>query len=144
MNEKKEKIRPFHLAIPVHDLGKAKYFYHQLLGCEMGRSSDHWIDFNFFGHQLVCHLSDQSTFEISNSVDSEEIPVPHFGLVLDWNEFKTITSELIKKNIKFLIEPTIRFEDEVGEQAIAFIRDPSENAIELKAFKNTNNLFRAK
>ena len=88
-------------------------------------------------------IGSKSTFEISNSVDSEEIPVPHFGLVLDWNEFKTITSELIEKNIKFLIEPTIRFEDEVGEQAIAFLRDPSGNAIELKAFKNMDHLFRA-
>ena len=143
MNNPDKKIQPFHLAIPVSNLEDSKHFYHDLLGCEIGRSSDQWIDFNFFGHQLVCHLSDQSSSEISNSVDSEEIPVPHFGLVLTWEEFQNITNEISEKKMDFLIEPTIRFKGEVGEQAIAFLRDPSGNAIELKSFKSMDNLFRA-
>ena len=109
----------------------------------MGRSSEEWIDFNFFGHQLVCHLTNKSSSEITNSVDSEEIPVPHFGLVLTWDDFQTITNQISKKKIDFSIEPTIRFKGEVGEQAIAFLRDPSGNAIELKAFKNLDNIFKA-
>ena len=136
-------MQPFHLAIPVNDLDSSKNFYHDLLGCRVGRSSDEWIDFNFFGHQLVCHLSEKSSNEISNSVDFHEIPVPHFGLVLSWSDFKSITSDLSEKKIEFLIEPTIRFKDQVGEQAIAFLKDPSGNAIELKAFKNMDNLFRS-
>ena len=93
---------------------------------------------------MVCHLSERASNEITNLVDSNDIPVPHFGLVLSWNDFKTITSDLKEKKIEFLIEPTIRFENEVGEQAIAFLRDPSGNAIELKAFKNMDSLFKAK
>ena len=92
---------------------------------------------------MVCHLSEKSSIEISNSVDFHEIPVPHFGLVLSWSDFKSITSDLSQKKIEFLIEPTIRFKDQVGEQAIAFLKDPSGNAIELKAFKNMDNLFRS-
>jgi len=143
MNNPDNKIQPFHLAIPVSNLEESKYFYHNLLGCEMGRSSEEWIDFNFFGHQLVCHLTNKSSSEITNSVDSEEIPVPHFGLVLTWDDFQTITNQISKKKIDFSIEPTIRFKGEVGEQAIAFLRDPSGNAIELKAFKNLDNIFKA-
>ena len=101
MNNPDKKIQPFHLAIPVSNLEDSKHFYHDLLGCEIGRSSDQWIDFNFFGHQLVCHLSDQSSSEISNSVDSEEIPVPHFGLVLTWEEFHTITNQITEKKMDF-------------------------------------------
>ena len=143
MSKSKDSLQPFHLAIPVSDLDRSKKFYHHLLGCEIGRVSDEWIDFNFFGHQLVCHLSEKSLNEISNSVDFNEIPVPHFGLVLSWSDFKSITSDLSEKKIEFLIEPTIRFKNQVGEQAIAFLRDPSGNAIELKAFKNMDNLFRS-
>ena len=143
MSNSKDSLQPFHLAIPVNDLDSSKNFYHHLLGCKVGRSSDKWIDFNFFGHQLVCHLSEKSSNEISNSVDFHEIPVPHFGLVLSWSDFKSITSDLSEKKIEFLIEPTIRFKDQVGEQAIAFLKDPSGNAIELKAFKNMDNLFRS-
>ena len=143
MSNSKDSLQPFHLAIPVNDLDSSKNFYHHLLGCKVGRSSYEWIDFNFFGHQLVCHLSEKSSNEISNSVDFHEIPVPHFGLVLSWSDFKSITSDLSEKKIEFLIEPTIRFKDQVGEQAIAFLKDPSGNAIELKAFKNMDNLFRS-
>ena len=138
------KLTPFHLAIPVHDIKLCRKFYKDILGCIEGRSDKDWVDFNFFGHQLVCHLSKRASNEITNSVDSNDIPVPHFGLVLSWNDFKTITSDLKEKKIEFLIEPTIRFENEVGEQAIAFLRDPSGNAIELKAFKNMDSLFKAK
>ena len=143
MSKTNNPLHPFHLAIPVKNLESAKIFYHHSLGCEIGRSSEEWIDFNFYGHQLVCHLSKESPSEISNTVDSNDIPVPHFGLVLSWTDFESITSDLNKKKIEFLIEPTIRFKNEVGEKAIAFLRDPSGNAIELKAFKNMNNLFRS-
>ena len=143
MSNSKDSLQPFHLAIPVNDLDSSKNFYHHLLGCKVGRSDKHWVDYDFFGHQLVCHLSEKSSNEISNSVDFHEIPVPHFGLVLSWSDFKSITSDLSEKKIEFLIEPTIRFKDQVGEQAIAFLKDPSGNAIELKAFKNMDNLFRS-
>ncbi len=143
MSKKINQLKPFHLAIPVNDLESAKNFYHGLLGCKIGRSSSEWIDFNFFGHQLVCHLSKGLSNETTNLVDSENIPVPHFGLVLSWDDFQSITSDLHKKKIEFLIEPTVRFKGEVGEQATTFLRDPSGNAIELKAFKNMDNLFRA-
>ena len=143
MSIKTNQLKPFHLAIPVHDLETAQNFYHGLLGCEIGRSSSEWIDFNFFGHQLVCHHSKELSNETTNLVDSNNIPVPHLGLVLSWEDFKSITSDLNKKKIEFLIEPTVRFKGEVGEQATAFLRDPSGNAIELKSFKDMDNLFRA-
>ena len=134
MSKKTNQLKPFHLAIPVHDLETAQNFYHGSLGCEIGRSSS---------HQLVCHLSKELSNETTNLVDSNNIPVPHFGLVLSWDDFKSITSDLNEKKIEFLIEPTVRFKGEVGEQATAFLRDPSGNAIELKAFKDMDNLFKA-
>ena len=143
MSKNSNQLKPFHLAIPVNDLESAKNFYHGLLGCDIGRSSSEWIDFNFFGHQLVCHLSNGLSSETTNLVDSNNIPVPHFGLVLSWDDFKSITSDLNEKKIEFLIEPTVRFKGEVGEQATAFLRDPSGNAIELKSFKDMDNLFRS-
>ena len=138
-----EKLNPFHLAIPVTDLEESKRFYHNLLGAKIGRFSDTWIDFDFFGHQLVCHLSPASISEISNPVDQEDVPIPHYGVVLDWNEFEAIIKQLEEKKINFIIKPTIRFKGEVGEQAIAFLRDPSGNAIEFKSFRNMDNLFKA-
>jgi hypothetical protein len=138
-----EKLNPFHLAIPVTDIEESKRFYHNLLGAKIGRFSDTWIDFDFFGHQLVCHLSPASISEISNPVDQEDVPVPHYGVVLDWNEFEAIIKQLEEKKINFIIKPTIRFKGEVGEQAIAFLRDPSGNAIEFKSFRNMDNLFKA-
>ena len=138
-----EKLNPFHLAIPVTDLEESKRFYHNLLGAKIGRFSDTWIDFDFFGHQLVCHLSPASISEISNPVDQEDVPVPHYGVVLDWKKFKAIIKQLEEKKINFIIKPTIRFKGEVGEQAIAFLRDPSGNAIEFKSFRNMDNLFKA-
>jgi len=138
-----EKLNPFHLAIPVTDIEESKRFYHNLLGAKIGRFSDTWIDFDFFGHQLVCHLSPASISEISNPVDQEDVPVPHYGVVLDWNEFEKIIKQLEEKKINFIIKPTIRFKGEVGEQAIVFLRDPSGNAIEFKSFRNMDNLFKA-
>ena len=138
-----EKLNPFHLAIPVTDLEESKIFYHNLLGAKIGRFSDTWIDFDFFGHQLVCHLSPASISEISNPVDQEDVPVPHYGVVLDWNQFEAIIKQLEEKKINFFIKPTIRFKGEVGEQAIAFLKDPSGNAIEFKSFRNMDNLFKA-
>ena len=138
-----EKLNPFHLAIPVTDIEESKRFYHNLLGAKIGRFSDTWIDFDFFGHQLVCHLSPASISETSNPVDQEDVPVPHYGVVLDWNEFEKIIKQLEEKKINFIIKPTIRFKGEVGEQAIAFLRDPSGNAIEFKSFRNMDNLFKS-
>ena len=138
-----EKLNPFHLAIPVTDIEESKRFYHNLLGAKIGRFSDTWIDFDFFGHQLVCHLSPASISEISNPVDQEDVPIPHYGVVLDWNEFEAIIKQLEEKKINFIIKPTIRFKGEVGEQAIVFLRDPSGNAIEFKSFRNMDNLFKS-
>ena len=138
-----EKLNPFHLAIPVTDIEESKRFYHNLLGAKIGRFSDTWIDFDFFGHQLVCHLSPASISETSNPVDQEDVPIPHYGIVLDWNEFEAIIKQLEEKKINFIIKPTIRFKGEVGEQAIVFLRDPSGNAIEFKSFRNMDNLFKS-
>jgi extradiol dioxygenase family protein len=131
----------FHLAIPVLDLGAAKDFYINILGCSKGRSSAKWMDFNFYGHQLVCHEVKQSINKNMNDVDGNNIPVPHFGIILDWNEFHSLSTDLQSKNINFIIEPTIRFKGKVGEQAIMFLKDPSDNAIEFKSFKNNDEVF---
>ena len=137
------KINPFHLAIPVKDLQKARTFYRDILGCEEGRSSDHWVDFNFFGHQLVIHYKEPSEEEApaSNPVDGKEVPIPHFGVVLDWETFQKFSDELEDKQISFVIEPYVRFEGKVGEQATMFFKDPSGNALEFKAFRNMDQLF---
>ena len=132
---------PFHLAIPVHDLIKANNFYQNILGCERGRSSESWIDFNLFGHQLVCHHSKNMHKEITNPVDGEEVPVPHFGVVLSIEKFEEFLLQINDKNIDFIIKPTIRFKGEIGEQRTMFFRDPSGNAIEIKAFKDMKKLF---
>ncbi|WP_029035503.1 VOC family protein [Salinimicrobium terrae] len=138
-----QKIQPFHLAIPVNNLEEARKFYRNTLGCEEGRSSDHWVDFNFFGHQLVIHYKAASEGRDagSNPVDGKDVPIPHFGVVLDWDTFQSFSQELANKNISFVIEPYIRFEGQVGEQATMFFKDPSGNALEFKAFKNINQLF---
>lgn len=137
-----KNIRPFHLAIPVNDVETNRAFYREILGCEEGRSSDHWVDFNFFGHQLVIHYQETPSEEkISNPVDGKEVPVPHFGVVLSLDSFWELASKLKKRNISFIIEPYIRFEGEVGEQATMFFKDPAGNALEFKAFKNIDQLF---
>tara|TARA_R100000789_G_C2949470_1_gene134554 strand:+ start:274 stop:696 length:423 start_codon:yes stop_codon:yes gene_type:complete len=137
------KIQPFHLAIPVSNLEESRKFYRELLGCGEGRSSDHWVDFNFFGHQLVIHYQepDEQRKSSSNPVDGKEVPVPHFGVVLQWDVFQEFSKILKSKHIDFVIEPYIRFEGKPGEQATMFFKDPSGNALEFKAFKNMDQLF---
>jgi len=137
----KDKHHPFHLAIPVYNLEESVSFYKDILGLEEGRSSNKWADFDFFGHQLVCHTSDSIDKQIINPVDGEEVPVPHFGVVLSIEEFEEFLLQISDKNIDFIIEPTIRFKGEIGEQRTMFFRDPSGNAIEIKAFKDIDNLF---
>ncbi len=136
-------LRPFHLAIPVDNLERCRTFYRDVLELNEGRSSDHWVDFDFFGHQLVIHHKEDSSQEkeIINPVDGKEVPVPHFGVVLDMETFDTFSKKLVQKNITFIIEPYIRFKDQAGEQATMFFKDPAGNALEFKAFKNLNNLF---
>ena len=136
-----KNLRPFHLAIPVTNLETSRIFYREILGCEEGRSSDHWVDFNFFGHQLVIHYKEKASDEISNPVDGKDVPIPHFGVVLDMNTFDELSEQLKAKNISFIIEPYIRFKGLPGEQATMFFKDPSGNALEFKAFKNLVQLF---
>ena len=132
---------PFHLAIPVNDLVTAAEFYENTLGCQRGRSSDSWIDFNLFGHQLVCHFVEETKRVNTNPVDGDEVPVPHFGVILSFNQFDTLVKQLKNKNQIFIIEPKVRFADQPGEQRTMFLKDPSGNALEFKAFKNLDNLF---
>ena len=133
----------FHLAIPVSDLDAANDFYSNVLGCSKGRSSIKWMDFNFYGHQLVCHEVKELINKNSNDVDGNNIPVPHFGIILDCDQFHKLSADLQSKNINFIIEPTIRFKGKVGELAIMFLHDPSGNAIEFKSFKNEEDIFKA-
>ena len=137
----KDKLNPFHLAIPVSNLEKSVIYYRDILGLKEGRSSSKWADFDFFGHQLVCHVSNNINEQIINLVDGEDVPVPHFGVVLSIEEFEEFLLKINDKDIDFIIEPTIRFKGEVGEQRTMFFRDPSGNAIEIKAFKDMENLF---
>ena len=134
--------QPFHLAIPVQNLEICRTFYRDTLRCKEGRSDTHWVDFNFFGHQLVIHQKeDFIPQQISNSVDGQEVPVPHFGVVLTWEDWHSLSERLKKINTKFVIEPTIRFKGKVGEQATMFLNDPENNALEFKAFKEISQLF---
>jgi hypothetical protein len=136
------QLRPFHLAIPVNNLENCRKFYRDVLELPEGRSSDHWVDFDFFGHQLVIHLKESFSEETnSNPVDGKDVPIPHFGVVLDRETFKVFSEKLILKNINFIIEPYIRFEGQPGEQATMFFKDPSGNALEFKAFSDLTQLF---
>ena len=137
----KDKLNPFHLAIPVSNLEESVAYYRDTLGLREGRSSNKWADFNFFGHQLVCHVSDNINEQVTNPVDGEEVPIPHFGVVLSIEEFEEFLLRINDKNIDFIIKPTIRFKGEIGEQRTMFFKDPSGNAIEIKAFKDMGNLF---
>ena len=141
------QLTPFHLAIPVTDLGAAEEFYADVLGCGIGRRSSEWIDFNLFGHQLVCHevaASAAHKVDPSNAVDGHDVPIPHFGVVLEMDTWKTLRDRLIAKEIQFIIEPHIRFAGQVGEQATMFFQDPSGNAVEFKAFADIETeLFKA-
>ena len=132
---------PFHLAIPVNDLLKAADFYENILGCQRGRANDSWIDFNLFGHQLVCHFVEEANRLNTNPVDGDEVPVPHFGVILSFDQFDELVRQLKQKNHIFIIEPKIRFAGQPGEQRTMFLKDPSGNALEFKAFKNLDSLF---
>lgn len=137
-----KNIQPFHIAIPVYNLEECRLFYRNTLGCKEGRSSDHWVDFDFFGHQLVIHYKPKSKEEVhTNPVDGKNVPVPHYGVVLEWETFQSFAEELKKKGIDFIIEPYIRFQGKVGEQATMFFFDPAGNALEFKAFKDISQLF---
>lgn len=137
-----QTIPPFHLAIPVWNLDTCRTFYRDTLGCTEGRSSEHWVDFNFFGHQLVIHYKPKSEEQLhTNTVDGKHVPVPHFGVVLAWDTFHDFAKRLQDINIDFVIAPYIRFEGEVGEQATMFFLDPAGNALEFKAFKDIKQLF---
>ncbi len=138
-------LSPFHLAVPVIDLDKCRQFYKAVLGCAEGRSSEKWVDLDFFGHQLVIHQvaepdpTDQK--KNTNAVDGHNVPIPHFGVVLDWDDWTRLAEKLKQRDTDFLIAPYIRFKDEAGEQATMFFHDPNGNALEFKAFKNTDQLF---
>ena len=134
-------LRPFHLAVPVKDLNETRSFYRDILGFEEGRSSDRWVDFNFYGHQFVIHLASNNRTEEHNPVDGHDVPVPHFGVVLSWSDWEQLSVRLKAHNVPFKIEPYIRFEGQVGEQATMFFLDPSGNALEFKAFKNDDQIF---
>ncbi len=135
-------IRPFHLAFPVDDLARARQFYGQTLGCPEGRSSAEWIDFDFFGHQIVAHLSPPQPGDHHNEVDGHDVPVPHFGVVLAWDDFHALAERLrAQPGFRFVIEPCVRFAGQVGEQATMFFRDPAGNALEFKAFRDIGQLF---
>jgi extradiol dioxygenase family protein len=135
-------LPPFHLAFPVDDLAAARRFYGELLGCPEGRSAEEWIDFDLHGHQIVAHLApDQARRRASNEVDGEDVPVPHFGLVLTMEEWKRLADRLEAGGVEFVIPPTVRFKGQPGEQATMFLLDPAGNALEFKAMANPANLF---
>lgn len=137
------EISPFHIAFPVNDLDAAREFYGGVLGCSEGRSSGQWIDFNLYGHQIVAHYQAPSEkHDVRfNPVDGHDVPVPHFGVVLPWDAWNELAERVKKAGIKFIIEPYIRFEGEVGEQATMFFLDPAGNALEFKSFKDISQLF---
>jgi uncharacterized protein len=136
-----KQLHPFHLAFPVHDLTAARRFYGSVLGCAEGRSSDRWIDFDLFGHQIVAHLSPAAGDRASNPVDGHDVPVPHFGVVLDWDSFDRFAARLQAAGVTFVIAPYLRFAGQPGEQMTMFFRDPSGNALEFKAFRDPGQLF---
>jgi len=131
----------FHLAFPVNDLDAAREFYGGVLECEEGRSSERWIDFNLFGHQIVTHLAENAGVKAENHVDADNVPVPHFGIVLEMAAWKELAEKLKAKGVEFVIEPKIRFAGEVGEQATMFFLDPSGNALEFKGFNDFSQVF---
>lgn len=136
-------LRPFHLAFPVHDITAARAFWGNAMGCPEGRSSDRWVDFDFYGHQIVTHLVPGMAAPDAggNAVDGHHVPVPHFGIVLEMKDWQALADRLVAAGIKFDIEPYVRFKGDSGEQATMFFRDPSGNAIEMKAFEKLDQLF---
>jgi len=135
-------LPPFHLAFPVDDLDAARRFYGELLGCPEGRSAEHWVDFDLHGHQIVAHLApDAVRAKATNPVDGEDVPVPHFGLVLPMDEWKALAERLANAGVEFVVPPTVRFEGKPGEQATMFLLDPAGNALEFKAMADPAGLF---
>ena len=135
-------LRPFHLAFPVRDIAEARRFYGELLGCREGRSAADWVDFDFYGHQLVAHRVDRVAADAGgNPVDGHDVPVPHFGVVLDMAAWRAMADRLVAAGTRFEIEPHVRFKGQPGEQATMFFRDPSGNAIEMKALASLEALF---
>ena len=137
-------LSPFHLAIPVHDLPAARRFYGEVFGLPEWRSAEHWVDFDFYGHQLVIHEHPKMPYQEkagTNPVDGHDVPVPHFGIVLQWEQWEALAERLRSFGTKFVIEPYIRFKGQVGEQATMFLLDPCGNALEFKAFKDMSQLF---
>ncbi len=133
---------PFHLAFPVDDLAAARTFYGGLLGCAEGRSSESWVDFDFYGHQVVAHLSPAEVgAAAANQVDGKEVPVRHFGVILPWDDWQALAERLRRAGVKFVIEPGIRFAGQVGEQATMFLLDPAGNALEFKTFRDMGRIF---
>jgi extradiol dioxygenase family protein len=136
-------LNPFHVAVPVDDLDAARRFYGDLLGCPEGRSDSHWIDFNLYGHQFVCHLSPAAVDSVANTVDGKQVPVPHYGVVLDWTDWQALADRLRAAGISFVLEPGVRFAGQPGEQATFFVADPAGNVLEFKAMRHPDNLFAA-
>lgn len=132
---------PFHLAFPVDDLAAARAFYGDLLGCPEGRSAERWIDFDFFGHQIVAHLAPEQAGSASNPVDGDDVPVPHFGAVLSPEQFADLAKRLTDAGTDFIIPPRTRFAGQAGEQSTMFLHDPAGNALEFKAMRSPENLF---
>ena len=135
-------VRPrFHLAFPVDDLAAARRFYGEVLGCPQGRSADHWVDFDLYGHQIVAHLVEERTRAATNPVDGDDVPVPHFGLLLRPAEWQQLADRLRSAGVEFVIEPHTRFAGERGEQSTMFVLDPAGNALEFKAFADDSMVF---
>ena len=135
-------LTPFHIAFPVHDLAAARQFYGGILGCPEGRSDTTWVDFDLFGHQIVAHLKpDMPTEAHHNAVDGHAVPVPHFGVILEWDTWHHLAQRLTEHGVQFVIEPYIRFAGQVGEQATMFFLDPSGNALEFKSFRDMSDIF---
>ena len=131
----------FHLAFPVHDLAAARRFYGDVLGCPEGRSAEHWVDFDLHGHQIVAHLTDEPARRATNPVDGDDVPVPHFGLLLAPDAWRALADRLVAASVEFVIEPHTRFAGEPGEQSTMFVLDPSGNALEFKAFADDSMVF---
>ncbi|PJI40889.1 VOC family protein [Ferrovibrio sp.] len=134
-------IPRFHLAFPVRDIDEARRFYADIMGCNEGRSGEHWVDFDFFGHQIVAHVSETPADQTQSEVDGEGIPLRHFGVILTPEDWEALTVRLKAANVEFVIEPQVRFKGQIGEQASCLFLDPSGNALELKAFSDESTIF---
>ena len=136
-------MQPFHLAFPVHDLQATRRFFVEVLGARVGRESDRWVDFDFFGHQVTAHLDPEAKPAGHNPVDGKKVPTFHFGVVLEWSQWEALAQRLTDAGLEFIIEPYVRFKGEVGEQGTFFIKEPSGNGVEFKTFRDMGRLFAA-